>query len=292
MAKLILFICILFLSCEKHSPPAAAVVPLRIISLAPSITETIFALGKEDRLVGVTRFCAYPPQAKQKFQLGGYTDPSYEAILSLKPDLVLLLKEHEPVMNFLKANHIQFVNVDNHDIAGIIASIDTIGRICNVGILAESLSVEIKKILPCTSISSETRPSVLFCVGREAHGSGSVGEVWVAGRKSIYNELLNAACARNIIADSTFDYPTLTSEGIIRLQPDIIIEITNHVPDADTGVLKKDWLKMSMVPAVKNSMIFFLEKDYVTVPGPRIVLLFNDIKGIVAEYENSRNGFK
>jgi iron complex transport system substrate-binding protein len=128
------------------------------------------------------------------------------------------------------------------------------------------------------------RPRVLFSVGREAIGSGSIGEVWVAGRKSIYNEILEASGAENIITDSTFDYPTLTVEGIIRLQPDIIIEITNHIPDMNPESVKKDWKKLSMIPAVKNGMIFFLTKDYVTVPGPRTVLLLNNVRELVADY--------
>ena len=69
--------------------------PVRIVSLAPSITETLFALGLGDRVVGVTRFCAYPPEARTRPRVGGYFDPSYEAIVALRPDLVVILREHE-----------------------------------------------------------------------------------------------------------------------------------------------------------------------------------------------------
>jgi iron complex transport system substrate-binding protein len=272
--------------CKNKNSIDDSGVPARIISLAPSVTETMFALGLGDRLVGVTRYCLYPAEALEKAQVGGYTDPNYEAILSLHPDLVILLKEHEQVKDFLVANHIRFLAIDNHDITGIIASIDTLGVICGAAKAADSISSLIRNGMLRDNDTPQQHPKVLLGVGRESVGCGNVGEVWVAGKRSIYNEILEACGAENIIADTAFDYPTLTTEGIIRLQPDIIIEITNHIPGADLEKVKKDWEKLDMLPAVKNDMIFFLTRDYVTVPGPRTILLLGDVRDIVDKYRD------
>jgi iron complex transport system substrate-binding protein len=261
----------------------SAGVPSRIVSLAPSITETLFALGAGDRVVGVTRYCLYPPQARNRAQVGGYTDPNYELLLSLKPDLVILLKEHEPVKGFLKANNIRFFTIDNHDIAGIIASVDTMGRICGLQKAADSISGMLRQAN--VRDTSKCRPKILISVGRDMAGNGTIGEVWAAGRNSIFNEIIEACGGENIIVDSSVDYPTLSGEGLLRLQPDMILEVTNHIPDLDPDNLKKDWEKLQAIPAVRNDMIFFLNSDYVTVPGPRTVLLYRDIRRILGSYK-------
>ena len=90
---------------------------------------------------------------------------------------------------------------------------------------------------------------------------------------------------------SSFDYPTLTTEAIIRMQPDIIVEIANYMaPQTDIDNLKKDWMKLDMVPAVRDSMIFFLTGDYVTIPGPRTLMLLGDMRRIVQEYVGRKSG--
>src|SRR5690349_16208012 len=88
----------LFFSADVHAPtPTAphAATPQRIVSLAPSITESLFALGLGDRVVGVTRYCEYPPEAQTRAIVGGFVDPNYEAIVELRPDLVAILAIHD-----------------------------------------------------------------------------------------------------------------------------------------------------------------------------------------------------
>ena len=102
----------------------------RIISMSPSITETLYALDLGERVVGVTRFCTYPPETKEKMKVGGYIDLNYEAITVLQPDLVILLPEHEKVRNYLTELGIRFQVVHNRTVSEILATIITIGTIC------------------------------------------------------------------------------------------------------------------------------------------------------------------
>jgi iron complex transport system substrate-binding protein len=278
--------------CCREGAGHGAAFPSRIISLAPSITETLFALGAGDKVVGVTNFCLYPPAVRSLPRVGGYTDPSYESILSLRPDFVVLLQEHEPVAGFLKANGIRYLTIDNHDIAGIVASIDTLGAICGVRHAADSLSSLLQSRFCRKPAFTGVLPRVLISVGRETLGSGSVDQIWVAGRDAIYSEVLDAAVARNAMSGSRIPYPTLSAESIIRLAPDIIIEITSHMPSVTCEAVQKDWGKLDMVPAVRDGLVFCLSDDYVTVPGPRIVNLLGDMKKIVESYHREkRPGF-
>lgn len=259
----------------------------RIISLAPSITETLFALGCGERVVGVTDFCTYPEAARHLPRVGGYVDPNYEQILTLEPDLVILMKEHASVVEFLTKSGIAYAKVDNHDIGAILESFRLIGQRCGRPDRADSIVGAIRSALDTTSLDAP-RPSVLFCVGRQDMGGGSVSQAFVAGRSTFYHELLRAAGAENVIADSARQYPMLSAEGVMRLAPDIVIDAVASMQSLDTARIAADWQRLSTVPAVRNGMVFCLAGSHVTIPGPRIVLLFEQLKEIVAIWRSAR----
>ena len=287
--------CFLFLllSCsEKSGAQKEYRVPERIISLAPSITETLFALGLADKVVGVTSFCRYPPEVKQVSKVGTYMDPNYEAILTLKPDIVITLKEDIKIKDFLDKKGLACLAIDDHNIKAILESILLIGRACGKGREAERLRDEISsEFNTATNITSPgesiSRPQVLLCVGRDNVGAGVLSKVWVAGPNTYYSEIIDVAGGVNIISDSSMDYSTVSSEAVIRLKPDIIIDVMANMSKFTPEQVKRDWEKLTMVPAVRNGMIFCLTGDYITIPGPRIVLLLRDVIEIMKEYNNS-----
>ena len=274
---------------EKSVPQKEYKAPERIISLAPSITETLFALGLGDKVVGVTNFCYYPPEAKKIPSIGAYLDPNFEAILTLQPDLVILLKENAKVKEFCDTKDIASLLIDNHNIHAIIESITLIGDACGKGkeakLMGEALSAEFDTAsYRPASVSEYSRARVLLCVGRDDVGSGVLSKIWVAGPRTCYSEIIAAAGGVNVISDSSMDYSTVSSEAVIRLKPDIIIDVMANMSKFTPGQVKKDWEKLTMVPAVRNDMIFCLAGDYITIPGPRIVLLLRDVKKIMGEY--------
>jgi iron complex transport system substrate-binding protein len=275
-----------FLCCTSSKEPDAtpALQYRRIISFAPSITETLFALGLGDRVVGVTRFCTYPDQVKTIPRIGGYLDPNYEMILSLKPDLVLLLKEHSALIDFLNKNLIRHQVIDNENVNAILQSFRSIGALLGKGRESDSLVASIRLEMSDPG-PAKSRPQVLICIGRDNPGAGSISKIFVAGPKTFYGELINYAGGKNAYGDSSFSYPSFSSEGIIRLAPDIIIDLMSSVAGLPQEKIKNDWQGLSMVPAVKNGLVFCPTDDYMTIPGPRMGLILRMIRKTVAEYE-------
>jgi len=252
--------------------------------MSPSITETLFALGLGNRVVGVTRFCNYPPEAREKKHVGGYMDPNYEAIAMLEPDLVILLPEQEKTRDYLKDLGINYLVVNNKKISDIIDTIETIGTTCNVKEIAEELVVHIDARIK--RIQEQTkdlpRPRVLISIGRTV-GSGSLEDVYIAGGKTFYDELLGYAGGSNAFAKKGIEYPVLSAESFLHINPDIIIDM---VPDIDKDGLKetdlvKEWESVSGVEAVKNNRVHVLSGDYIVIPGPRFILLLEDLFRII-----------
>jgi iron complex transport system substrate-binding protein len=287
---IILFCVMALLLCSplKKADTTAAKHYHRIISFAPSITETLFVLGLGDRVFGVTRFCTYPPRVKNLPKIGGYLDPNYEMILSLKPDLVLLLKEHSMIVDFLKKNFIDYKIIDNENVGAILQSFHTIGSLCGKANEADTLVQSIR-----SEISNVThfqhRPRILFCIGRDNPGIGAISKVYIAGPKSFYSQLMLYAGGENAFRDSLLIYPSFSSEGIIRLSPDIIIDLMASIAGVGQEKVKQDWKALDMVPAVKNNLVFCPTQEFMTIPGPRIGLIVREMKKAVEEYQTKMN---
>lgn len=279
----------LFVACAKpdsrtsHQPP-----PQRIVSLAPSITETLFALGLGDRVVAVTTFCDYPPAARALQKVGGYMDPSYETILRIEPDLVVLMSEHTVVQRFLRARRIPLLRIDNHDIRGIVRSFRLIGEACGRTEAADSLvNVVRTELAAAASDTTGPAPRVLLCVGRDNVGSGRISRVYAAGCSTFYDELLRAAGGVNAYPDSGIQYPHLSAEGVVAMAPDIVVDMMASMDDASRGTVRGDWERLTVVPAVRSGMVFCLTGKHLTIPGPRIVMILRDLRRIVEEWERA-----
>ncbi len=252
----------------------------RIVSLSPSTTETLFALGLGEKVVGVTSFCNYPPEVKGKARVGGYFNPNYEAMAALEPDLVIILPEQENVKNFLDELGLKHLTVNNKTIPDILSAIKTIGKECDVEKRANELIATINSRI--IKIQEKTinlpRPAVLISIGRTM-GSGSLKDVYIAGKNTYYDELINYAGGRNAYENEKIAYPMLSAEGIIHIDPEIIIDM---VADLNSKVLtesmvRQEWQSVSSVNALKNNRLFVFSSDYIVIPGPRFILLLEDI---------------
>jgi iron complex transport system substrate-binding protein len=256
----------------------------RIISLSPNVTEILFALGLGDKIVGVTRFCSYPPEVKEKMKVGGYLDPNYEAIVSLKPDVVVLLSGFESIKNSLSELGIKYLEVDNKTVAEIMESIDYLGKQFSVeqqakAILAEMRS-KIERIKQKTSHSD--RPKVLIVVERTP-GTGTIEDVYVAGKNTFYDELINMAGGINAFEDEKIAYPIVSAEGIIHLNPEFIIDLIPQLQQTgvSTTTLEKDWASLPQIDAVENNQVHILSQDYAVIPGPRFILFLEDLTRMI-----------
>ncbi len=256
----------------------------RIISLSPSVTETLFALGLGDRIVGVTRFCNYPPEAREKVRLGGYVDPNYEAVAMLEPDIVIVLEEHEEVQKFLAELDITCLVVANKNIDDILGTITVLGETFDVEKRSEALVSGIRGRI--AEIQKKTdglpRPSVLISVGRNV-GTGSLEDVYVAGGNTYYDELIRYAGGRNAYTGANVPYPVISAEGLLHLDPDCIIDLVPALvgKGVDRAAILKDWETVPGLEARKNGKIFVLDGDYMVIPGPRFVMFLEDLVRIL-----------
>jgi iron complex transport system substrate-binding protein len=124
---------------------------------------------------------------------------------------------------------------------------------------------------------------VFFCAGRDAPGSGHICKLFAAGAKTFYTDLLRTAGCVNACADTHFVYPEISAEGIARMAPDIVIDVMPSVSPVSNERAIADWNSIPLLPAVRAKCVYCLTGDYVTIPGPRIALLYRDIKNIVAD---------
>ncbi|MBT4482452.1 MAG: ABC transporter substrate-binding protein [Candidatus Latescibacteria bacterium] len=256
----------------------------RIISMAPNITETLFALGLGNRVAGVTDFCNYPYEAREKAKVGGYFNPNYEAIAALEPDLVFVLPEHEEIRNYLRVLGIQYRVVHNRTVGEILDTIMTIGRICGVEEQAREMVEDINYRMDNIQKRTESKPhpSVLIVISRTI-GTGSLKDVCVAGKNTSYDELITFAGGRNAYVGVSITYPALSAEGLLNINPDIIIDL---IPDTeskglDENMFLKEWESVSSLEAVNNNRVYIISNDYAFIPGPRFIIFLEDLARII-----------
>ena len=282
-----------FLSWKGTATPPAAKISLetedesfvhkRIISLAPSITEVLFSLGAGRRVVGITRYCDFPPETAGIEKVGGYFDINYEAILTAEPDLVILLAEHnEPGANLTEFG-IQVMSVDHSSVGGIIDSIRAIGRVLEVEAAAAELVADLEKRVERISMATRgrSRPRVMVAIGRGME-SGSIGDIYISGRDGFYDELITLAGGENAYQDKTLKFPALSVEGVVRLNPEVIVEMLPDVEGAErVDQMAEKWRSIPSVDAIEKERLHMFVGDFVVVPGPRFILLLEKMAKVL-----------
>jgi iron complex transport system substrate-binding protein len=256
--------------------------PQRIVSVAPSVTEILFALGAGDRVVGVTTFCNYPEAAKTKAKVGGFTTPSLETILSLRPDQVIMMKNRPDVAQKLRQSGIDVVELQPENLAGILASIKIIAEKIGVPERGRSLIQSIEKDLREIGAKAGrgAKPKVLFVVGRTP---GAISDLIVVGRGSYLSELIELAGAENVLADAFVPYPQVNMEEVIRRNPDVIIDMGHNemVTASQKEAVRKLWRKFAFLRAVQRNAVFPVSEDYFVTQSPRVVQAVRDIQRMI-----------
>jgi len=232
--------------------------PQRIVSLAPSVTEILFALDAGDRVVGVTSYCDYPPEARQKPPVGDTLKPSFEKMVALKADLVIISTASQIEASFRRLEELGIpVYVTNpRSIDGVIESIDKLGELIGARERAHELTDELRRRIATieTRVSDVSRPSVLVILGTEP--------LITVGAGSFINDLINRAGARSISAEEKTDYPQYSIETVIARQPEIILL------QAGGNELTA---RLRQTPAARSNRVYHIDDDLLQRPGPRIV---------------------
>lgn len=235
---------------------------MRVVSLGPSFTEVIFALGAEDKLVGVTAYCDYPPPAGEKPKVGDFLNPSIERIVALEPDCVLTTGPSQArTTSKLERLGLNVVQLNPESIAGVERCIRTIGRIVEKDTAAERVIAELRESIgelrPATS-SIEKKRSVFLEI--------DTNPLVTASPASFLGELLVLAGGRNILETGS-GYPVINPEHIVEMDPDVII-IANPAVSLDEV---KDRVGWEQISAVKHERVRRIDPSLISRPGPRAV---------------------
>ena len=248
-------------------------VPQRIVSLAPSLTETLFALGLGDRVVGVTRYCAHPPEALALPKVGGHLDPNFEAIVSLEPDLVVVIPSSSENGQRLESLGIRVLEVDQHDVQAVLESVEVVAEACGVADRGADLRAEIDRRLAAISrvVEHAVRPRTVVVVGHQA-GDDAVRSVWAAGSDTFYDGVLRIAGGDNAVTGGLARYPELSREGLASLDPDVVLDVIAGLEDRrlDLEAVHESWMRLTELRAVREQRINVLVGDQMVVPGPRL----------------------
>jgi len=245
-----------------------SVAPLRIVSMAPDLTEILFALGLGERVVGVTQDSDYPPGAMDKRKVGTFWQPNIEAVIAAGPDLVvtLAIEQQRDLARRLRRIGYRCLVVDIEKIDDLFNAIAAIGEAAGADGQARELSDSIKGAMHRLQAATAGLPKVkvLWVVQREP--------LRVAGRDTFINEMIELAGGENAVGPTLHVYPAIGAERVIAAGPEVIIE-----PAMIPGALDQQyrqatayWQRFTNVPAVTNKRIYVIDGDVVSRLGPRL----------------------
>jgi iron complex transport system substrate-binding protein len=243
----------------RAAPPG----PQKVVSLAPSVTETVFALGFGKRLVGVTDYCDYPAEARKLPRIGGFMSPSLEAIVAKRPDLVIgvnsatdPVKAREMERLGLKVTLISLASVND-----ILNSIKSVARLLGSPETGERLAHKITMQFDAVKkrVAPAPRRSTLLAVG--------LRPLVVVGGKNFIDELITLAGGENIARDAAQPWLNLPAEYVVAKAPQVIIEAGMG---SERGESAKHWEDLKSIPAVKERRVYAYPSDKILRPGPRI----------------------
>lgn len=249
--------------------------PKRIVSMAPNITEILFALGLEGETVGVTRYCDYPAGAPLKEKIGGMLDPNPEKIKALDPDLIIAFRGNPltTIRHLKKLRFPVFVLESGKSLEDVYAIIEKIGTITFREEKAAALnsSLKAKQFQVEQALSSVTHKPRVFL---SLHGMG----FWTCGRESFLDDLLGKAKGVNIAGGIPKKWILLNQEQLLSENPDIILLLATSKEDFLRGM---DWLKnkpsLGHIRAIKNGRIHFLDENLASRFGPRLLDAFSEM---------------
>ncbi len=253
----------IFLLALASRAPAIAAPPMRIVSLAPSVTETLFALGAGPDVVGVSQYCDYPAEVRKLPRVGSFLTPNLEAIIALRPTLVigLGLSSDQRELHALTAMGYPLLLVSDASLDEIENSIGEvgarIGRPREARVLAARIRAQIAEVSERLSSASTVR--ALMLVGHQP--------IVAVGRGTFLNQLLQLARADNIAAVSGQEWPQLSIEYIIAMRPQVILDGSMG---NDPTSPSKFWESYRTIPAVSDHRVFGYPQDPILHSGPRV----------------------
>jgi iron complex transport system substrate-binding protein len=263
--RIIMAFLALLLSCTATASEPVSV-SRRIVSLSPATTEILFSLGLGDRIVGVTSFCDYPPEAKKKAKIGGMSNPSLESIVELKPDIVVMTTDGNPreVDDRLRAMSLKTYVWTSRTLAELPRGIRELAGAMGVAERGEKLAREMEEGIEkyrSRKSGSGGRKKVVYIVWPEP--------LLVAGPDTAIHDAITLLGLENVAVHAPSSYPRYSIEELIRSSPDVLIIGKGAGMDIKTvsqGILKK----LATVPAVKNGKVCYVSDNLYRL-APRVI---------------------
>ena len=250
--------------------------PQRIVSTAPSLTETLFALGLGSHVVGVSQYCEWPPEVKALPRVGSYVQPNVEAIVRLRPDLVLLERASNQVPERLKSFGIASAEVPHGTLADTFAAVRAIAQAAGVPERGDALVTRMQAGIDAVRAKAArgAKVRVLMIVDRQP---GQLTGLIAAGPDNYESELLAAAGGVNVLASTGgMRYPRISLETVLRADPDVIVDLTDahdtdaaHIAARQVDLLL--WEHEQGLKAARTHRIYIADSTVFVVPGPRVV---------------------
>src|SRR5262245_7158868 len=267
---------ILLVNFPTWSEQAAGPKPKRIVSLAPSVTETLFALGAGEQLVGICTFCDFPREVERIDRIGSYSEPNVEAIIAKAPDVVIGVPPNSPeAVAALQRAGLRVIIVQVDTLEQIEAAMRTIAHEAGRDAQGEALLEGLRQRMAAVRARLEGAPQrwVLMVVGQNpliAVGSGI-----------FLNELITQAHGLNIAADTNQQWPRLSLEVAVAKQPEVIIDGSMGSEEKGEAQLLGVWQNFPELPAVHNGRLYGRRSYALLRPGPRLAEGFEELARLI-----------
>lgn len=239
--------------------------PSRIVSLAPSVTEILFALGSGDAIVGVTQYCDYPPEAQAKPKIG-YAHPNLESIVALRPDLVLAPREFLRADLLDKLDHLKIATfiLEAKSVEDVLVHIQTLGRMLGRTQAANALAADMRKRIGEIQRLTEhlPRPRLLYVL--------NTTPLITVGPGSFIHQLIGLAGGTNVAAGAGTAYPKLSLEAVLKEDPELLlfpVGAAEGVPESE----QQQWERWTTLSAVQHRRFHHISSNLLNRPGPRLV---------------------
>ena len=255
---------LLTLACTTPPAPVGATEPRRIVSLTPALTEILFALDLGDRVVGVTEYCDTPAEARTRPKVGGYVNPSVEAVIALRPDLVVVSPGpgNRDAVQTMTRTGLQVAVVPAETLPETFAAIESLSAAAGQPSRGRELVARLRARIEAVArrVASLPRVRVLFSV--------QVDPIIAAGRGTLPSQLVEAAGGTNVVEAER--YPKLGVESVVKLAPQVVLQSRMDMTQGDGSAERAAWLRWSAIPAIAQGRLVILPDDASLRPGPRV----------------------
>lgn len=250
---------------------------LRILSLAPSITEYVYDLGLGDQLIANTTYCNYPPEAIKKDKVASFNEINYEAVLKLNINTAIIQQGMVAQKDRLTSMGIKVIQINNNTIKDMIEAYDILGKELNIQDVAnqkkENVIKSIEKVKE--EIKNKEPKTVVISIFREF--GKPVQKFTTVGKDTFYQDIMDILNVKNPYYKES-PYPEVNIESLVKANPDMILDLYHS---GDKKDISKDWDKLKIIKAVQNKNVVVLTDKVLSLPGPRIAEIINKFYEII-----------